>query len=509
MFNLTPFLRLYAAYRSKQLFRLSPVQAQERELSTLVKKAANTKFGLQHNFSRISCVADYQNAVPLRTYEEFWNDYWKSGYPVLTNCTWPGTIPYFPVSSGTTSGTTKYIPCSQEMIQSNNKAGVDMLIYHVTNRPNSQILGGKSFMLGGSTDLSEASPGVFVGDLSGIAVKAMPWWARLRYFPPAELALLKNWEEKIDRLSKECLVEDIRMISGVPSWLLIFFDRMKQLIPESAGKLNGLFKNLELIIHGGVNFSPYQEQFQKLLDGSNAELREVYPASEGFIATADRGSGEGLRLNLDHGIFFEFVPLEELGSPNPTRHWIKNVQKDVNYAVIMTTCAGLWSYIIGDTVRFVDLNPARVLVTGRTKYYLSAFGEHLIAEELERAVAEGASKIHATISDYAVGPLYPEPGGLGGHIYFVEFNKEISGQDLEHFSQIVDLELCRLNEDYEAHRAKGFGLKPPTVLPVKHGAFAAWMKSRGKLGGQNKVPRIITDKDLLDHITGFMREQRT
>jgi hypothetical protein len=499
MFDATPFLRLYARWRTQQLAALNPAKTQKKQLLELIRTAENTTFGKMHGFSSISSVEEYQKRVPLRKYENFWNDFWKEKFPTLDNCTWPGKIPYFPVSSGTSSGTTKYIPCSPEMLRSNTKAGLDLLIHHVTNRPLSRLMGGKSFMLGGSTDLTSPAPDIFFGDLSGIAVKTLPWWARARYFPPAHLALLKNWEEKVDTLAELSLAEDIRMISGVPAWMMIFFDKLASLRPESEGKLEKIYPNLEMIVHGGVNFAPYVNRFRELLEGSSAELREVYPASEGFIAVADRGYGDGLRMNLDHGIFYEFVPLEELESAQPTRHWIGNVQPDVNYAVIMTTCAGLWSYVIGDTVRFVDTQTPRILVSGRTSYYLSAFGEHLIAEEIEDGVSTAAQEIRTELSDFTVGPVFPERAGeLGGHVYIIEFADQLpAGELLARFETSLDKRLCVRNEDYEAHRSGGFGLQGPKVIPVPTGFFANWMKSRGKLGGQNKVPRIITNREML------------
>jgi hypothetical protein len=507
MINATPFLRLYARWRSAQLNNLNPATTQRNQLLTLLRRAASTQIGRQYDFASITSVEEYQRRVPLRTYEQFWQEFWQPTFPILDNCTWPGRIPYFPVSSGTSSGTTKYIPCSHEMVRSNTKAGTDLLIYHVLNNPHSQLLGGKSFMLGGSTDLSSPAEGVFQGDLSGIAVKTLPWWAKARYFPPAELALLKNWEEKVDKLSRLSLQEDIRMISGVPAWLVIFFERLLELTNEET--LATIYKNLEMVVHGGVNFAPYVDRFRDLLGPSRAELREVYPASEGFIATADRGFGDGLRVNLDNGIFYEFVPLEELDSTNPTRHWIGTVQPDVQYAVILTTCAGLWSYIIGDTVRFVDCTTPRLLVTGRTSYYLSAFGEHLIAEEVEDGVLTAARTIGAEISDYSVGAIFPERHGeLGGHLYIIEFLHGTPSQaQLEQFAEALDKRLCVRNEDYEAHRSNGFGLKGPTILPVPPGFFARWMKSRGKLGGQNKVPRIITKTELFEDLRGFTEQE--
>jgi hypothetical protein len=390
-------------------------------------------------------------------------------------------------------------------LASNRKAAFDLLVHHVTNRPSSRILGGKNFLLGGSTELSAIAPQIYQGDLSGIVAKHVPWWLQSRYFPPASMATLKNWEEKMQAFAQASLSEDIRMISGVPAWLLIFFDTVCRRESTEARTLASIYRNLEMVVHGGVNFNPYLDRFNQILEGSQAELREVYPASEGFLAIADRGSGEGMRMNLDHGIFYEFVPLEELHSAHPTRHWIENVEQDINYAVVMTTCAGLWSYVIGDTVRFVDRENARILVTGRTSYYLSAFGEHLIAEEIEDAVSHAARVTNVEVTDYSVGPVFPrKEGELGGHIYIMEFTRGIPADEVqERFVDALDKKLCSRNEDYEAHRAGGFGLSAPRVLAGQPGLFAAWMKSRGKLGGQNKVPRIITNTELLDDLAGF------
>lgn len=506
MFNTTPALRLYANWRNHIFSSKQIATLQSNQLLSLIKRAENTTFGKDHSFHTIKSVADFQQRVPLRNYEQFWQQYWSHKFPVLTDCTWPGTIPFFAVSSGTSSGVTKYIPFTASMQRSNTKAGIDLLAHHLLNHPSSKIFAGRSFILGGSTDLVQQSPGIFSGDLSGIAVKTLPWWAKKRYFPSQEVALLKNWEEKIDVLSDLAPKSNIRMISGVPSWMLIFFDALFNKYPEANRQLTKIFPNLEMIVHGGVGFSPYMNQFKELLSGSSAELREVYPASEGFIAIADRGPGEGMRLNLDHQMFFEFVPVEELTQEKPTRHWIDTVELDVNYAIVLTTCAGLWSYVIGDTIKFVDRNPARILVTGRTSYYLSAFGEHLIAEEIDEGILSASQAINQDVTDYSVGPVFPSQAGeLGGHLYIVECsNAEITPEKQQIFSKILDQKLCSRNEDYEAHRAGGFGLKEPKIIFVSPGTFRNWMASRGKLGGQHKVPRIITDMKLFENLINFI-----
>jgi hypothetical protein len=505
MFNATFLLKLYAKYRYAKLQSLNPSLTQENQLLGLVQRSKDTAFGQAHNFSQIKTVADYQKFVPLRSYEQFWSEFWQKSFPKFQGTTWPDHVPFIPVSSGTSSGTTKWIPCTHDMIKSNNMSALDTLVYHVINRPKSQIFGGKSLILGGSSDLTERAPGIFSGDLSGIVSKTVPAWAKARYYPPREIALLKDWEQKIDVIARGVLKEDIRSMSGVPSWLLIFMDHLFSIGHHAHGKIQELIPNLELIIHGGVNFSPYASRFNELLAGSHAETREVYPASEGFIASADRGSGEGLRLMLDNNNFFEFVPVEELGNNNPTRHWVGNIETDVNYAVVMTTCAGLWSYIIGDTVRFIEKAPPRLLITGRTSYMLSAFGEHLIGEEIEDAVSYASENLKVDVSDYSVGAVYPErEGQLGGHLYVVEFKEKLKDPSFTQlFAQRVDEKLCKRNEDYEAHRSKGYGLHAPQVLVANKGMFSAWMKSRGKLGGQNKVPRIINKKELFDDLIRF------
>ncbi|HVM81993.1 MAG TPA: GH3 auxin-responsive promoter family protein [Stellaceae bacterium] len=506
MIDATGLLRLYARYRSARLAAQDAVETQRRLLRRLVRRAAKTRFGRDHRFQEIADIEDFQARVPLRRYEQMWRDYWQPTFPRLVDCTWPGTIPFFALTSGTTTGATKYIPCSREMNRSNEWAAIDILVHHLRNRPRSRVLGGKNFMLGGSTDLTEQSPGIRSGDLSGIAVSQVPWWAWPYCFPPPELALIADWEHKIERLATACLGQDIRTITGTPSWLLIFFERLFAMRPEWSGRLHRFFPDLELLVHGGVNFAPYRQRFEELLAGSHAELREVYPASEGFFAVADRGPSEGMRLILDNGIFYEFVPVEELETSAPTRHWLGTVRPGVTYALVVSSCAGLWAYVVGDTVRLVDLDPPRILVAGRTSYFLSAFGEHLSGEEIEAAVAAAARSIGCTIADFSVGPVFPDAAQhLGRHLYVVEFGgRGPSDEQLHAFALALDARLCHDNDDYRAHRSGGFGLDAPEVLRVPHGAFSAWMRSRGQLGGQHKVPRVVADPALFRELRDFV-----
>ncbi len=507
MFDATPLLRLYAGRRSRRLAALEPAAAQGAQLMALLRRAAGTRFGRDHGFSAIHSVEDFQRAVPLRDYDAFWRDYWRRPFPRLDNVSWPGTIPFFALTSGTTSDRTKYIPVTQSMNLANRKAMLDLLVHHVANRPRTRLMGGRNFMLGGTTDLTVLGPGVEAGDLSGIAARTIPWWARRRAFPPLDVALITDWERKVEALIDGAIDADIRSIGGTPAWLLILFDRMAARRGAARLPLADFWPNLELLIHGGVHFGPYRAQFEELLAASRAEMREAYAASEGFIASADRGSGEGMRLNLDIGLFFEFVPVEELSRATPMRHWIGTAEPGVNYALALSTCAGAWSYLLGDTVRLVTREPPRVLVTGRTSYMLSAFGEHLIGEEIEEAASGAAAAINAKIADYSVGAVFPAgPGELGGHLFIVEFVGEMpAAAAIDTFATALDRTLSAKNNDYAWHRAGGFGMNAPLVLPMRAGGFAAWMKRRGRLGGQNKVPRIINDQALFEDLTKFAR----
>jgi len=506
MLNTTPLMRLYARRRLAKLASMDAAQVQQRQLLGLVGRAARTAFGRAHHFSNIRSVTDYQKQVPLRRYEDFRKDYWGEAFPDLRGVSWPGRVPFFAVTSGTTSGRTKHIPCTNEMISSNTMAGLDLVCHHLANRPYSELLGGKSFMLGGSTALVEEAPGIRSGDLSGIMAANLPWWYRNRRFPSDDVARITDWEDKVARLVEAIEGEDIRLLGGTPSWLLLFFDALAAARGDDRPELAKYFPNLEMLVHGGVDFTPYRKRFEGLLDGSHAELREVYPASEGFIALADKAPEDGLRLMLDTGLFMEFVPVGELDDRHPTRHWAASVRTGIEYAVVLTTCAGLWSYVIGDTVEFVSLDPLRVRITGRTSYMMSAFGEHLIASELEAAVRDGADAIGAEITDWSVGAVHADDGdSRGGHLFIAEFVESPPSENrMAQFAKAVDRTLSAENEDYEAHRSGGFGMRAPEALAVPPGAFAAWMKSRGQLGGQHKVPRIINDAELFEGLRDFV-----
>jgi hypothetical protein len=509
MIDATPLLRLYAGVRARRLAQQDAAAVQQRTLQRLLRRGAATRFGRDHDFARLRDHRAFLQAVPLRRYEDFWSAYWQPAFPNLVDVSWPGRVPFFAASSGTSTGATKFIPVTREMIRSNRQAGLDLLVHHLRQRPQSRVFAGRNLLLGGSTDLVERAPGVETGDLSGIAAATLPRWARAFAYPPPDIARLTEWTEKMARLADAALHANIRSIAGTPSWLLLFFDELARRHPERGTRLDDFFPQLDLVIHGGVNFAPYRARFAEWLDGSGAETREVYAASEGFIAGADRGEGEGMRVNLDNGIFYEFVPVAEIDSAQPTRHWIGDIETGIDYAPVLTSCAGLWAFIVGDTVRFVDREPPRLLVTGRLSYTLSAFGEHLTGEEIEAAVTAAAEAIDAGVRDFSAGALYPEkPGEIGGHLFVVEFERAVAADELARFADALDRDLMRRNLDYEAHRAGGFGLHAPQIVALRQGGFAEWMRRRGRLGSQNKVPRVIADPALFADLRAFAEANR-
>lgn len=501
MRDATALLRRYAARRLRVLDGLDPAAAQERELRRLLARARDTRFGRAHGFADLRSVAAFQRATRLRRWEDFWREFWAEPFPRLDNVTWPGTIPCFANTSGTTGAATKRIPVSRAMLRSNRRAALDVLAFHLACRPTSRVLGGRSFLLGGSTALERLARGITAGDLSGLAAADVPFWARGRTFPPKRLALIDDWERKMALLAPLSLQAEVTSISGTPSWLLLFFELLGRQHPGA--RLRDLYPGLELVVHGGVGFAPYRAAFAAWLEGSRAETREVFPASEGFIAIADRGDGEGMRLELDNGLFYEFVRPAELDRPAPERRWIGDAELGVEYALVLSSNAGLWAYVIGDTVTLTGRHPPRLLVSGRTAWSLSIAGEHLIGQELDAGVAEAARAVGGTVADYAAAALPPDAGDArGGHIFLVEL-AGAAADAAPAFAQALDAALARQNADYAAHRGGGFGLRPPRVALVPPGTFAAWMRARKKLGGQNKVPRVIADPALLADLRRF------
>jgi GH3 auxin-responsive promoter len=478
--------RQYARARARRLDRLNAAAVQEQTLRRFVRAAAATHFGRDHGFAGIRTVRDYQDRVPLRDYEAFWKAYWQPAFPHLQGVSWPEAIPYFALSSGTTSGATKYLPVSRALLASNRKAALTTMALFLAARPATPIWTGRVFFLGGSTDLVQLADGVRAGDLSGIAAREVSAALRPYTFPPLDLALSTDWEEKVGRLAEASARLPITAVGGVPSWLLVLFDRLKRLTGRD--RIADVWPTLRVVIHGGTKFDPYRALFRREIGSDDVQFLETYPCSEGFVATEDPRHSL-LQLIPDHGIFFEFVPVEDLGRDKPTRHTVADLEPGVQYAVVLTTCAGLWSYVLGDTVCFERRDPPLLRFTGRTKYFLSAFGEHLISEEVERAVTAVAEALGCCVTDFHVGPVFPTGNGTPGrHRYLVEFAGP--PPDVARFAAELDNRLGVLNEDYKAHRAGDLTMAAPEVRPVPRGGFAGWMRAHGKLGGQHKVPRM-------------------
>jgi hypothetical protein len=497
-----------ARRRARELDRLDVVRVQERQLLGLVHFARATRFGQAHGFDKVRSVADFQARVPLRDYEAFWSQWWSGSFPYLQGVTWPEYIPYFGLSSGTTSGSTKYLPLSRRLLGSNTKAALTSLAWFLDAHPPTPLFTGRLFFLGGSTDLVDLSVAagraghrgrVLGGDLSAVTTLEASAWMKPFSFPPAELALVKDWDQKMTTLARLSAGLNITMISGVPSWLLVLFERLRQVTGKQ--HISDIWPGLRLVIHGGTKFDPYRDLFRQQVGSDRVGYTEVYPASEAYVAAQEHREGL-LRIIPDHDIFFEFVPVEDLDSPRPARHTLADLELGVNYAIVLTTCAGLWSYVLGDTVIFEKRRPPLLRFSGRTRYFLSAFGEHLISEEVERAISEAAAATGTAVVDFHVGPLFPANSSQPGrHRYLVEFAGPVP--DTVRFAAEVDGVLCRLNEDYAAHRQGDLTLLPPEVVVVRQGGFADWMRAKGKLGGQHKVPRMDNSGELTAEMARF------
>lgn len=496
--NFSAMARLYAKKRVRRLDQIQPEKAQSALLKKLLRRSRDTRFGRVHGFDQIHDVNSYEKSVPVRGYNEFWKEWWQPDYPNLIDQTCPGRVPYFSMTSGTTTGRSKFIPYTPRMKRAATRGFFDLLCFHLVMRPESRVLDGDVLGLTGPTVLNRAAQGVETGAVSAITIGDLPTWISKRFLPTPEIASLANWEEKIRLLAPLALERDVRILGGSPNWLLIFLQEVAKHDTGTSSNLAGWFPNLEMIVHGGVNFTPYRRRFTHLMENGHAETREMYSASEGVFAYADRDDGEGMRLHLDGQIFFEFVPIDQLFSPNPARHWVANIRKDVDYAIVVSTAAGLWSYIVGDIVRFVDVSPPRLLVVGRVENSMSAFGEHLIEDEIAEAVATAASEVSMTIVDYCVGPVAQT--GHNHHLYLIEPAAPVDPMIEVKLAKSIDANLRALNEDYGELRKGDLALTAPEVRLLPPGQFLRWMKSRRGLGGQYKVPRIVTDNALFDDI---------
>jgi hypothetical protein len=468
------------------------VELQQRTLLTLLAQAEATKFGLEHKFSHLRTHADYTTAVPVRQYEDFipYIDEIKAG---KENILWPGKPLYLCKTSGTTAGT-KYIPLTQHSLPNHIGSARNALMCYIAQTGNAKFVDGKMIFLQGSPKLDKLPSGIPYGRLSGIVANHVPQYLQKNRMPSYATNTIEDWETKVNTIANETMHENMSLISGIPSWVQMYFEVLLQKSNKSS--IKEIFPNFDLFVFGGVNFEPYRKKFEELI-GKKIPTIELYPASEGFIAYQDKQDVEGLLLNVHSGIYFEFIPAEEYFSPNPSRLALSEVKTGVNYALVLSNNAGLWSYSIGDTVKFVSTNPYRIKVTGRIKHYTSAFGEHVIGEEVDKAMAEACSIHGAQVSEFHVSPQVNPISGLPYHEWLVEFGK--LPNDVDAFAATIDSIMCKQNIYYN-DLIKGSVLRSVVLKPLPSGAFNAYMKSIGKLGGQNKVPRLANDRKLADEL---------
>ncbi|HKW93513.1 MAG TPA: GH3 auxin-responsive promoter family protein [Methylomirabilota bacterium] len=489
-----PVIEWYADHRRRQLERLwrDPGAVQERALRQLVAMASDTEFGLAHGFEGIRSIAEYQERVPVRDYPQM--QPWLARAAAGENgITWPGHCRDWVKTSGTTSGD-KLIPVTREAFLGQRKGGWDAFLRAASLAGGRTLMGGPTLFLGGSTALRPLGRTTRVGDLSGLVAGRLPLGFRGLYSPGRAAASITDWERRLEAVATLAASQDLRLLSGMPSWLVILFERIAR-PAEAEGRrlrsLGDLWPNLRVLIHGGVAFAPYAAVFEEWL-GRRLDRVEVYPASEGFVAVQTEPAG-GLTLMLDYGIFYEFVPVEDLGSPTPRRHTVSEVELGRPYAVVMSTPAGLWSYTLGDTVRFTARDPLRLVITGRTRHYVNAFGENVIVEEVERALVRACGRTEAEAVEFTVAPRFPtaeEP--RGGHEWLVEFR--VPPTEPEDFVRVLDEALASLNTDYRTKRSGSVGMVGPEVIVLPPGTFYRWMRRAGRLGDQHKIPRVTNDR---------------
>jgi len=483
-----------------ELFMKYPNEVQEEWFEQLISGAEQTEWGKKYQYKSINTLTQFKQRVPIQNYDTL-KPYIERMLKGEQNVLWHSGIRWFAKSSGTTSDRSKFIPVSEESLEECHlKGGKDMLTLYFNDRPNARIFTGKSLTLGGSNQVNQLHPDASFGDLSAVIMKNLPLWAEFYRTPHLDIALIENFEEKIEKMAHATIDVNVTSISGVPTWNLLLFKR----ILEITGKKNLLevWPNLELYFHGAVNFTPYREQFKKLIPNDNMYYLETYNASEGFFGIQDSFDSGDMLLMLDYGIFYEFLPLEHLHDDNPKTLTLDEVQLNKNYALIISTNAGLWRYMIGDTVRFTSLAPYRIQITGRTKHFINAFGEELIIDNAERALAEACSQTGAIIRDYTAAPVYFNGDECGAHEWIIEFEKKPA--EFDRFVELLDETLRRINSDYDAKRFKDMALRRPIVHRAPEDTFFNWMKEKGKLGGQNKVPRLANDREYADSILKMM-----
>lgn len=486
------FKRIYQI----QLYREHPLEIQAETLFRLVNSARDTEWGKTHGFDKIDNFSDFQKSMPLQTYDDI-KLYVERLREGEKNVLWPGEVRWFAKSSGTTSDKSKFIPVTKESLEECHLRGPkDVFAQYLKNYPDSKVLKGKILTLGGSHRVNRSDNNSIYGDLSAIMIENVPFWADFVRTPSAEIALIEEFEEKIEKIIETTLDQNVTSFAGVPSWYLVLFNR----ILEKTGKSNILevWPNMEVFAHGGVNFEPYRQQYKKIFPSDKMHYMETYNASEGFFGIQDSPHSTDMLLMLDYGVFYEFIPMKEFGTDNSRVLTLKDVEVGENYAIVISTNAGLWRYIIGDTIQFTGKYPFKFKITGRTKHFINAFGEEIIIDNAENAIKIACDHTGAVVNEYTAGPVFMGDNRKGAHQWIIEF--ETPPDDLEHFITVLDNSLKTINSDYEAKRHKNLTLERPHVKAANKGTFYKWMKTRNKVGGQNKIPRLSNDRKYLDDL---------
>jgi len=480
-----------------------PASIQQQWLGKLVASAAETEWGQKHHYKDIKNQSDFARQVALNDYEEL-KPYINRMMLGEKDILWPGRTKWFSKSSGTTNDKSKFIPVSDENLhQCHLKGSHDTIALWLNSNPNTKMFSGKGLVMGGSLKEFSEFKETLLGDVSAIMLNNMPFYAKYFHSPSVDIALMSEWESKIEKMAHHIIKENMTSISGVPTWTIVLFRR----ILELSGKNNILevFPNFELYMHGGVSFEPYREQFNSFLPSESIQYREIYNASEGFFGSQYQKDDDGMLLLLDNGVYYEFLPMSEIDNPNAVTKSIEEVKLNVNYALIISTNSGLWRYMIGDTIKFTSLFPHKFQISGRTKHYINVFGEEVMVENTDKALAMACAETGALLNEYTVGPIFLNEG-KGGHEWYIEFEKTPDNVDL--FADLLDKNLQNLNSDYEAKRYKSMALERLKLNLVPKGKFHEWLKSKGKYGGQHKVPRLSNSRQYVDELKEFMHFQQ-
>jgi len=495
-FNLINLQRL----RQIDNFKDHPAEIQEKTLRYLIETASQTEWGRKYDYSSLKSLYEFGKRVPVQTYDDLLPYVERLGNGEA-DLLWPGKIKWIARSSGTTSSKSKFIPMSREALyETQYRAVKDILTIYVRNNPSTRIFPGKALTLGGSHRIDQFGSKALCGDLSAIMIENTPCYAEIVRTPGKDIALFDDFEKKLELITKATIHQNVTNFSGTPSWYLSLF----KYILEYTGKpdLLEVWPNLEVFFHGGISFTPYREIYKKIIPGNHMHYMETYNASEGFFGIQDDPSLPDMLLMLDYGIFYEFIPADKMNNSGAESYPLEAVKKDTNYVIIISTNGGLWRYVMGDTGVFTSLNPYRIRISGRTKYYINAFGEEVIMDNAEKALNEACKATGAIISEYTAGPVYMGTSSKGTHEWIIEFEKEPSDPSI--FISILDNTLKTVNSDYEAKRFKDINLVIPILRCAPRGTFHKWMKSRNKLGGQNKVPRLSNNRELIEDLYNFL-----